>query len=200
MPVPAFKPLRPAPIRALAVLCAASAVVVAGCGTVQRASQKVTTVVRPYQPMMVQGNFVSREQAAALQPGMVREQVRDILGSPLVASVFHADRWDYAFTLRRGGAEPQAYRLSVFFKDNALERVESDTLPTEAEFAEVLDDRNAPTKVPRLEATEAQLSRFRQPAASAPAGAASGPAAAPAPAPAPAPSTLRYPPLEPAAR
>jgi outer membrane protein assembly factor BamE len=47
---------------------------------------------------VVQGNFVSREQVEFLKPGMTRQQVRDVLGTPLVASLFHADRWDYVFT------------------------------------------------------------------------------------------------------
>ena len=60
-----------------------------------------------YKIDIVQGNFVSREQAAALKPGMSRAQVRDILGTPLLTSVFHADRWDYVFTFKRQGVEPQ---------------------------------------------------------------------------------------------
>ena len=51
----------------------------------------------------MQGNFVSKEQVEALRPGMSRQQVRDILGTPLVTSVFHADRWDYVFTIKRQG-------------------------------------------------------------------------------------------------
>mgnify|MGYP000051682458 CR=1 FL=1 len=188
MPAPLRSPLRPARVLALSLAVGAGVASLAGCGSLDRASQKVAAVVRPYEPLVVQGNFVSREQAATLRPGMVRDQVRDILGSPLVTSVFHADRWDYAFTLRRRGAEPQSYRLSVFFKGDALDRVEGDALPTESEFAEAVDDRRSAPKVPPLEATESQLSKF--PAAPR--------AAASAPPPAPTPG--RYPPLEPGAR
>ncbi len=185
MPAPLRTPLRLARVLALGLAIGVS---LSGCGALNRASQKVTAVVRPYEPLVVQGNFVSREQAAVLRPGMGRDQVRDILGSPLVASVFHSDRWDYAFTLRRFGAEPQSYRLSVFFKGDGLDRVEGDVLPTEAEFAEAVDDRRAPPKVPSLEATESQLSKFPVPPRQA------------ASAPPPAPTTGRYPPLEPGAR
>lgn len=159
-----------------------------GCGSLDSAGQRVAGVVQPYRPQVVQGNFISREQVEFLRPGITREQVRDILGTPLVTSVFHGDRWDYAFTLRRQGIEPQAFRLSVFFKDDRLDRIEGDTPPTEAEFADSVDKRR-PAKVPVLEATEAQLSRFAPPkreAASAPA----QPAGV---------SAGRYPPLEPSA-
>ena len=100
---------------------------------------------------IVQGNFVSREQAAALQPGMSRLQVRDILGTPLVTSLFHADRWDYVFTFRRTGAEPQLRKVTVFFKGDALDRVQADALPSEAEFVASLDSGRRLGKVPVLE-------------------------------------------------
>ena len=160
---------------------------VAACGSLQSTGERVAGVVQPYRPQVVQGNFVSREQVEYLRPGITRDQVRDILGTPLVTSVFHSDRWDYAFTLRRQGVAPQAFRLSLFFKDDRLERLEGDTPPTEAEFADAVDKRQV-GKVPVLEATEAQLSRFARPRAAA-ASAPGAPAAV---------SVGRYPPLEPA--
>jgi outer membrane protein assembly factor BamE len=137
-----------------------------------------------YRPEVVQGNFVSREQVQALRAGMPRQAVRDVLGTPLVTSLFHADRWDYAFTIRRQGAEPQQRRISVFFKNDALDRIEGDPLPTEAEFAAKLDNRRPPTKLPELKATEADLAKFpAKPSSAAPQSVA--PAAA-----------VSYPPLE----
>ena len=143
-----------------------------------------------YKPEVVQGNFVSREQVQALRAGMPRQAVRDVLGTPLVTSLFHADRWDYAFTIRRQGAEPQQRRFSVFFKGDALDRIEGDPLPTEAEFAAKLDSRRAPTKLPELKASEADLAKF--PAKPAPVAGAAQPAAPAAP--------VSYPSLENAAR
>lgn len=137
-----------------------------------------------YQPEVVQGNFVSREQVQALRVGMPRQAVRDVLGTPLVTSLFHADRWDYAFTIRRQGSEPQQRRLSVFFQNNALERIEGDPLPTEAEFAAKLDRRRAPAQLPQLKANEADLAKFP-----------AKPVNAPSPSLPPVPSTS-YPPLE----
>ena len=148
-----------------------------------------SSLVTPYRPEVVQGNFVSREQVQALRPGMPRQMVRDVLGTPLVTSLFHADRWDYAFTIKRQGAEPQQRRFSVFFKGDALDRVEGDPLPTEAEFAAKLDTRQAPKKLPELKASEEALAKF--PAKpSAPNTAAKPAVAAP----------LSYPPLESSAR
>jgi outer membrane protein assembly factor BamE len=84
-----------------------------GCGSFNGASSSIAGLVTPYKIDVVQGNFVSKEQAAALTPGMTRGQVRGILGSPLLTSIFHADRWDYVFTFKRQGVEPQARRVTV---------------------------------------------------------------------------------------
>ena len=116
---------------------------------------------KPYVPEVVQGNFVSREQRQYLRPGMTRAQVRDVLGTPLVTSLFHADRWDYAFSIRRQGVPPQQFRLTLYFNQNdVLERIEGDELPSEAEFAQRLSGSNAGGKAPVLEATEEQLRKY----------------------------------------
>ena len=116
---------------------------------------------KPYVPDVVQGNFVSREQRQFLRPGMSRAQVRDVLGTPLVTSLFHADRWDYAFSIRRQGVPPQQFRLTLYFNQNdVLERIEGDELPSEAEFAQRLSGSNAGGKAPVLEATEEQLRKY----------------------------------------
>ncbi len=158
-----------------------------GCGTFDNASQRVVGLVTPYKVEVVQGNFVSKEQVEAMKPGMSRQQVRDILGTPLLASVFHADRWDYVFTLKRQGVEAQQRKLAVFFKGDALERVEGDAMPSEAEFVATLDNKRKGAKVPQLEASEEALNRFSS-------GKPAAPAAPTADLPPPAAS---YPPLEP---
>jgi outer membrane protein assembly factor BamE len=114
--------------------------------------------------------------------------VRDVLGTPLVASVFHANRWDYAFTLRRQGAEPQQRKISVFFDGDAMVRFEADEMPTEAEFAARIDNRRIDIKVPKLEASEAELSKFKPKGTVAPATSTEPPV------------SMSYPPLEPAQR
>jgi outer membrane protein assembly factor BamE len=84
--------------------------------------------------------------------------VRDILGSPLLTSVFHADRWDYVFTFKRQGVEPQARRVTVFFKGDVVSKIEADALPTEAEFVASLDSGRRTGKVPVLEMSPESLS------------------------------------------
>jgi outer membrane protein assembly factor BamE len=164
---------------------------VGGAGGAESAGNRLVTTLSPYKIDIVQGNFVSKEQAEALRLGMSRLQVKDILGTPLLASVFHADRWDYVFTFRRQGLAPQARAVTVFFKNDALARVAADNLPTEAEFVSSLDSGRSTNKVPVLVASPEDLAKF----APAPA-AASAPGATPAnPAGVPI-APERYPPLE----
>ena len=134
----------------------------AACSTVDDPVARAIRGITPYHSEVVQGNFVSKEQVQALRVGMSRNQVKEILGTPLIASVFHADRWDYAFTIRRQGTKPQQRKLSVFFKNDVFERVDAQDLPSEAEFAEriaVPEDRKT---VPRLQATPEELEKFRK--------------------------------------
>ncbi len=146
----------------------------------------IERLVTPYRIDIIQGNFVSREQAAAVKPGMPRAQVRDILGTPLLASAFHADRWDYVFTLARPGQPLQQRKLTAFFKDDLLERIEADELPSEAEFVASMAPRSLRGKVPVLQASEASLAEF-----------AKRNAQTVVTEPAPVPPISNYPPLEP---
>lgn len=132
-------------------------VTLSACGSVDGASNRLVNVITPYKIDIVQGNFVSREQAAALKEGMSRTQVRDILGTPLLTSIFHADRWDYVFTFKRQGVASQARRVTVFFKDDVLAKIEADALPSEAEFVASLDSGRKSGKVPVLEMSEDSL-------------------------------------------
>lgn len=137
----------------------------AGCASVGDASRNMVSAITPYKVEVVQGNFVSKEQVAALQPGMSRQQVREILGTPLVTSVFHADRWEYVFTIRRQGVEAQSRKLTVFFDGERFARADGDEMPSEAEFVASLGTPLTKVKVPDLQATEAQLSKFPAPKA-----------------------------------
>ena len=98
----------PLSLRACAPLLAAS--LLAGCGSLQT-SGNFLGFITPYKLEIVQGNVLTKEQAALLQPGMTRAQVKDVLGSPLLADPFHASRWDYVFSIRRQGTEPQLRRV-----------------------------------------------------------------------------------------
>jgi len=167
------------------VICAG----LAACSSFNGASTRLASIVTPYQIDVVQGNVITREQVELLKPGLPRQSVRDLLGTPLLQSVFHSNRWDYVFSFRHKGEEPQLRKLTVFFKDDVLERFDADPMPTEAEFVASLDYGRKSAKVPVLEASEESLQRFKQ-AAKTPEPAAATPTTLP-------PLPASYPPLEP---
>jgi outer membrane protein assembly factor BamE len=178
-------------MRSLSITChvvAASALAtLAGCQSLQ-SSDSFLGVITPYKVEVVQGNVVTKEQAEAIKPGMSRAQVRDILGSPLLTDAFHQDRWDYVFTIRRQGAEPQHRRIVVLFDGEALKSIDTGgELPAERQFVASIDTFKTRRNAPPLELTEAQVKALPVPAK-----APEPDAAASAPAP-----VRSYPPLEP---
>ena len=85
----------------------------------------------PYRMEIQQGNYVTPEMVAQLSPGLTRDQVRFVLGTPLVSDIFHEDRWDYVFVRRPANRQEVEYRrIAVFFQEGRLKRVEGDVAAT----------------------------------------------------------------------
>ena len=100
---------------------AAAALLAAGCTSVPRIPG-----VTPYRPEIQQGNFVSQEMVSQLKPGMSKEQVRFVLGTPLLNDIFHAERWDYVYWRESPSGKREQRRLAVYFEDGRLARVDGD--------------------------------------------------------------------------
>ncbi len=79
-----------------------------------------------YRADVQQGNVVTAEMVNALKLGMNKRQVRYILGSPLIADVFHKDRWDYVYSMQKGSGARSQQRLTVIFQNDALVTIEGD--------------------------------------------------------------------------
>jgi outer membrane protein assembly factor BamE len=87
--------------------------------------------LEPYRMTIQQGNNLSQEMVAQLKLGMTREQVRFVLGTPLLMDVFHADRWDYVYYREIPGGKREQRNLSVLFEKDKLVRVLGDLVPPE---------------------------------------------------------------------
>lgn len=79
-----------------------------------------------------QGNIITQEMVDQLKPGLTRDQVKFVMGSPLMVDPFHPDRWDYVYTLRKGDGSRKREQLSVFFNDDVLVSLSGDFLPASA--------------------------------------------------------------------
>ncbi len=72
--------------------------------------------------------------ASKLKEGMTKEQVRFLMGVPLLTDMFHDGRWDYLFRLQKANGEVTTNKVTIFFKDNRVTRFESTNLPDEVEY------------------------------------------------------------------
>ncbi|MFA7668273.1 MAG: outer membrane protein assembly factor BamE [Burkholderiaceae bacterium] len=88
----------------------------------------------PYRPNIQQGNWITAEQVERLTPGMSREQVRFLLGTPTLQDIFRSDRWDYPYYSKPGYGDPKQRRFSVWFEGDSLVRWEGDEQPDRQPF------------------------------------------------------------------
>lgn len=176
---------RPRHRLAIATALVLAGATLAGCQSIS-SQDNFLGLVTPYRVEVVQGNVVTKEQAAAIRPGMTRAQVRDVLGSPLLSDPFHGDRWDYVFTIRRQGAERQLRRVIVRFAADALKSIDTGgELPSELDFVASIDTFKTSRNAPSLELSEEQIKALPAPARAAASGAD------------PVGAVRSYPPLEP---
>ena len=119
--------------------------VIAACMLLAACSWK-PSFINEYKIDIQQGNVLSQDAVSQLKPGQTRDQVRFLLGTPMVADIFHQQRWDYAYRYQNGQTgKVEARQLTVFFNaDGRLERVAGDVAVADA--AEL----NAPVARSRL--------------------------------------------------
>ena len=80
-----------------------------------------------------QGNVITQSMVDQLEPGMDRTQVHYVMGSPMLESVFHANRWDYIYRRQPGGEPASQKRVILYFDQDRLSRIEGDYRPMPAD-------------------------------------------------------------------
>lgn len=110
-----------------------------------------------------QGNVVTQDMIDQLRPGMTRSQVRFIMGNPLLTDTFHANRWDYLYSIQPGGGKRLQERVSVVFNDNdQLAGLSGDFMPGVSRDEAILGQDGASVAVPRTEERPAPGSLLEQ--------------------------------------
>ena len=121
-----------------AALLAVAALLASGC-------TRLSEIPVPglYRLDIRQGNALDDAALAKLEVGMSRSRVLHLLGSPAVDDVFHPDQWEYLYSFAPGGEETEWRRITLYFEENRLARIEgdlppADAVPSEPEAAKVV--------------------------------------------------------------
>ncbi|MBW5801844.1 outer membrane protein assembly factor BamE [Halomonas elongata] len=77
-----------------------------------------------YKRDLAQGNLVTSAMAEQLQPGMTRQQVVNLMGSPMLEAPFDAQQWDYVYRLDKAYGGVEQRRLTLTFQGNRLADIE----------------------------------------------------------------------------
>jgi outer membrane protein assembly factor BamE len=83
-------------------------------------------------PDIEQGNIITPEMITLLEPGMSKRQVQFALGTPMLVDVFHQQRWDYLFSVKRRNEPAEIKRYSLYFEGDHLARFGGDIEPAVA--------------------------------------------------------------------
>lgn len=79
-----------------------------------------------YRPDVQQGNLLIGKNVSELKPGLTKQQVLALLGTPSVVSPFDQNRWNYVATLQRRGGSVKERTLTLYFDNDTLVRTEGD--------------------------------------------------------------------------
>ena len=74
-----------------------------------------------------QGNLLDQDDVDQVEVGMTRNQVRFLLGTPMIDDPFHIDRWDYVYYLKIGRKDATFKRwLSIHFENDRVTDIVSE--------------------------------------------------------------------------
>lgn len=111
-----------------ALICLALGAMLVGAGCASRDTSR-SGLLEPYRTDLPQGNYLTREQVDQVHPGMSQDQVRFILGTPLLGHVFHTDRWDYVFMFKHPSGRTELRHVTVHFDKDQVASIDADPLP-----------------------------------------------------------------------
>ena len=105
------------------------ATLVAGCAGTWKTYMPDIQQFGVYKLDINQGNYLSQDMVDRLKVGQTKQQVRLALGTPLITSAFHDNRWDYVYEFTRQGAVREHRTFTVYFVADKLARWEGDEMP-----------------------------------------------------------------------
>ena len=113
-----------------------------------------------YRVDIQQGNVVDQTMISKLKPGMDQNQVRFLMGTPLLIDPFHTDRWEYIYSFEPGSGQREQRHITLFFKDEKLAYVKGDIEVTNTPIATEEGSGEKTVVVPLEEHKEGFFSRM----------------------------------------
>lgn len=95
-----------------------------------------------------QGNVIDQKMIDKLKPGMDKNQVKYVMGTPLIKDPFHSNRWDYVYIMEPGRGKRKQRRITLFFEHDKLAYVEGDIKIGERPATEDLTPKDRSVTVP----------------------------------------------------
>jgi outer membrane protein assembly factor BamE len=78
-----------------------------------------------YRANISQGNIVEEEDLDQVEAGMTRNQVRFLLGTPMIDDSFHRNRWDYVYYVKIGRNDATAKRwVTILFEADTVSEIQ----------------------------------------------------------------------------
>ena len=97
-----------------------------GCASLGLAACSVERIPGIYRIDIQQGNVVTQDMLVKLKPGMSKEQVGFVLGSPLLVDTFQSDRWHYIYSFKAGNGNRTQRTIVAWFEDDQLTHISGD--------------------------------------------------------------------------
>jgi outer membrane protein assembly factor BamE len=77
-----------------------------------------------YRAAVSQGNLIKQEDLDQVELTMTKNQVRFLLGTPMIDDPFTKNRWDYVYYLKIGRGDASQKRwVSIFFVDDVVSEI-----------------------------------------------------------------------------
>ncbi|VUD41163.1 Outer membrane protein assembly factor BamE [Thalassocella blandensis] len=82
-----------------------------------------------YKVTIQQGNYLEEDMIEKLKPGLTKEQVRYIMGTPLIEDTFNQNQWDYYYNVKLGDEDLRTNHFTVYFENDTLTHWDGDYTP-----------------------------------------------------------------------
>ena len=80
------------------------------------------------QRIVQQGNLLTCKKISRLRMGMSKDNIAILMGSALLSPTFSRDRWDYAYTTRKGSNSLNMKHVSLYFSNNSLIKIDTNII------------------------------------------------------------------------